>query len=435
MDDETAQRIQAERQVTAIGDEQSNSVVLGISPRYYDQYMTMIQELDRPPPQVMIQVLIAEVTLDDSVDLGIEFAEQDLLFTENAVAGPNDTIKGHDFDFVGGTDFGAAAGTLGGFSFTITGEDFSFLLRALQTDSKLEVLSRPTLMVENNETANITIGDRVPIVQGSTFTDAGNTSTSVSYENVGIILEVTPHINPDGFVNLEVHPEISQVSDSSIQLTEGLAAPIFSERSAETVVTVKDGATVVIGGLITDTERDSESKVPFFGDIPGLGVLFRTTNHSVRKTELLMVLTVNVLRTEEDVHAMSIEQRDKTGLLENISRNPLMEGLRIRAEEDGLAPAPADEPADEDRTIERRRDLYGPTPDVYGPPTPRPTRVEGKENVSTPVVSRSPGVYGPPMPRLVSASGLVPRPQRSPRTARPGLKKSIELASAIPQPP
>jgi len=420
LEDEASALQLVERYVTAIPDEQSNSVVLGVSPRYYDQYMSMIQELDRPPPQVMIQVLIAEVTLDNRLDLGIEFAEQDLLFTSNAVAGPNGTVEGSNFDFVLGTDLGAGAGALGGFNFTITGEDFSFLLRALESDSRLEVLSRPTIMVENNETANITIGDRVPIVQGSTFTDAGNTSTQVSYENVGIILDVTPHINPDGYVNLEIHPEISQVSTSSVQLTEGLQAPIFSERSAETVITVKDGETVVIGGLITNAETDSETKVPIIGDIPGLGVLFRTTSHQVRKTELLMVLTVTVLRNEADTRAMSVAQRDKTGLLENISRNPLMEGLRIRAE-DHLAPKETGKD-DEEPQVRPDRDIYGPTPDVYGPPS-EPTRVERPSFSNDPVAR----VYGPPMPRPMVGGGVSD--MRGARLA------ASRLASTAPQSP
>ena len=450
LEDEASLMRQAERHVTAIADEESNSIVLGVSPRYYDQYMTLIHELDRPPPQAMIQVLIAEVTLDDRVDLGIDFAVQDLSFTENAVAGPNGTVQGKDFDFVVGTDLGAGGGTLGGFNFTITGEDFSFLIRALESDSKLEVLSRPLLMVENNEEANITIGDRVPIVQGSSFTEAGTTSTSVTYENVGIILDVTPQINPDGYVNLIVHPEISQISDSSVQLTEGLAAPVFSERSADTVVTIKDGETVVIGGLITNAERDSESKVPILGDIPGLGVLFRTTSHQVRKTELLMVLTVHVLRTEDDVRTASIKQRDKTGLLDNISRNPLMEGLRIRPEDEGLAPTAAEEPGQQPE-VRPDRDLYGPTPDVYGPPIPPPTRADAEDLGQGAAMAR---VYGPAIPAPLAAGSagasalpaglvghgpepesrvLVPAaPERAEKAPSPDLPE-VQLASSAPQ--
>ncbi len=433
LDDTTSLIRQAERSVTVIGDEQSNSIVLGVSPRYYDQYMTLVQELDRPPPQVMIQVLIAEVTLDNRVSLGIELAGQDLLFTENAVQGPNGTVNGADFDIVAGTDLGAATGTLGGFNFTITGEDFTFLLRALETDSKLEVLSRPTLLVNNNEEGNITIGDRVPIVQGSTFTDAGNTSTQIQYEDTGIILDVVPHINPDGFVSLEINPEISQVSDSSVQLTEGLSAPIISERSAETTITVKDGETIVIGGLITDQTSESESKIPFLGDLPGMGVLFRNTSTQSRKTELLIILTVDILRGVEDVRHMSVEQRDKSGLLDNVIHHPLMEGLRIHAEEDGLTPQEHQPRTSE--PIERDRELYGPTPDVYGPKLPQPARVSNDDRPVVPVR----GAFGPPIPGRRSTS----LPQDSAgfsstavtRAQRRANARTVRLASAPPRLP
>ena len=152
---------QAERSVTVLGDEKSNSVLIGVSPRYYSRTMEMLYSIDRPPPQVNIQVLIAEVALDDRLEFGMEFALQDLGFSNNATVGPNGIVQGHDFDVVGGTSVGAA-GSFGGFTFSITGEDFNFLLHALQSDGSLEVLSRPTIMVENNEEANIVIGDNVP---------------------------------------------------------------------------------------------------------------------------------------------------------------------------------------------------------------------------------------------------------------------------------
>ncbi|MBN1510859.1 MAG: hypothetical protein JXB13_02500, partial [Phycisphaerae bacterium] len=302
VDDETAAQRRAERHVTAISDEGSNSVLLGVSPRFYSHYMTMIQQIDRPPPQVMIQVLVAEVTLTDTVGVGFEFAAQDLRFTENAVVGPNDTVQGSGFDAVGGTDLGAAAvaGSMGGFSFSITGEDFNFLFKALQSDGIVEILSRPTIFVANNSPGNIQIGDQVPIVQGTSTSDSGQISSTVNYQDTGIILNVTPHINPDGYVNLEVAPEISQLSPSTVQISEGFNAPIITKRSAETIVTVKDGETVVIGGLIQTNESETETKVPIVGDIPGLGALFRSTTVESRRTELLIVLTVNVCRTEDD---------------------------------------------------------------------------------------------------------------------------------------
>ena len=420
LDDESAIMRQAERHVTIIGDEASNSVLLGVSPRYYSNVMEMIRQIDRPPPQVMIQVLIAEVALDDSVEFGMEFALQDLTFTESAVIGPNGVIKGNDFDFVGGTDVGAGAGaSFGGFSFSITGEDFSFLLRALQTDGVLQVLSRPTILVENNEEANITIGDRVPFVTSSSITDSGQVNSSITYEEVGIILDVIPHINPDGYVNLEIKPEISSLNPkgSGVQISEGLTAPTFSKRSAETVVTVKDGETVVIGGLITTREDEREVKVPILGDLPILGPLFRSTTSERRRSELLIILTVDVIRDEYDAYRMSVDQRDKSGLMtEEILQSPLMEGLRILPEEEAFGPEDEEQwdrpvPRHRREEVPQDRDLYGPTPDVYGPDQPERVKVQPQRVDVEPPEEEADGeiaeVYGPKLPSRLLASAHV----------------------------
>ncbi len=367
LDDATAKMRVAERLITAVTDESSNSVIIGASPRYFDQYMNMIRKIDRPPPQVMIQVLIAEVTLNDRIELGMEFAAQDLQFTERAFIGPNGTVQGpNNFDFAGGTSLGAA-GTGGGFSFSVTGEGFSFLLRALQTDGRAEVLSRPVVMVQDNETGNITIGDRVPFVRNATVSDTGQLQSQVEYEDVGIKLDVTPHINPDGYVNLEIAPEISALAASTVPITEGLNAPTFTNRSAETTVTVKDGETIIIGGLITSSVIHRETKVPVLGDIPGLGLLFRTNIDDRERRELLVVLTVKVLWDEADALRASLEQRDKSGIIpEKVKRDPLFEGLRIRAEEEpSLSPVPRSEPPIRSEPV--RPPSYGPTPGVYGP--------------------------------------------------------------------
>jgi type II secretion system protein D len=380
--DTEAKTRKQERQVSveSVGKEEkgSSSLLVGTSRRAYQRTMDMIQSLDRPEPQVMISVLIAEVSLTGGVDLGIEFAGQDLTFSKKAVVGPNGIVQGSDFDFVGGTDLGAAGLGLGGFNFTITGEDFSFLLRALQQDSRLEVLSRPVLMVRNGEEGKITIADKVPIVASTNLNPTGQTQSTIGREDVGIILTATPHISPDGYVTIKMKQEISSIG-ANVQLTEGVASPIFSTREVETNVTIRDGETVVIGGLIQSSDGQTENKVPILGDIPWLGVLFRTTSATTRRTELMVVLTVDILRTDEDVKQMSVEQRDKFLLPDTIRQSPLMEGLRITPQEQALGPkedrasakvpppGPAIEPRREDR------DLYGPRPKTYGPVITRPT--------------------------------------------------------------
>jgi|GEM_PF-569678 len=331
--EDVSQLVVNERDVTVVAHEESNQLMVSTSPRYQAEVLRIIQQLDAPPPQVMIEVMIAEVSLDDSFEMGLEFALQQLKFSETATPGPNGIIQSNSFDFVGGTDLGAAGAGLGGFSFTITGEDFNFLVRALQTDSRLEVIQRPSIMCQTNQEANITIGENVPFVRGTTISDAGQTTAQVEYEEVGVILNVEPVINPDGFVYLRVAPEISSVSASNIPLGNGIFAPIITQQSAETTVAVKDGETVVIGGLITSSSTESESKVPGLGDVPGLGALFRTTSRSNTRSELLIALTPTIVRSVEDARRMSVDQRDLGGVITpNMKQSPLFRQLQTTPE-------------------------------------------------------------------------------------------------------
>ena len=373
LDDEEARMRRMERQVSveAIGGEEegSSSLIVGTSRHNYTQTMEMITQLDRPEPQVMISVLIAEVKLSDSVELGIEIAGQDLHFSEDAVLGPNGIIQGKGFDYVGGTDLGAAGLGLGGFNFTVTGEDFSFLLHAMQQNSRVEVLSRPILMVRNGEEGNITIADQVPIVESSRLSDTGQTQSTIGREDVGIVLTATPHISPDGYVTIEMKQEISSISGENIQLTEGVSSPVFSTREVTTNVTVRDGETVVIGGLIQRRHSDGENKVPILGDLPLIGPLFRSTSVSESETELLVVLTVDVLRSDEDVRERSVwEQREMYHFPPKMNQSSLLEGLRILPRDTSLGPADrGSEDVSRPEPSREERNLYGPKPQTYGP--------------------------------------------------------------------
>lgn len=374
LEDQSALTQMIRREVTVIPSEETNSLLLNFDPRRESEVMRIVRELDRPPPQVMIQVLLAEISLDDRLELGVEWAVQDLYFTENQVGG-----MGPGKDFVVGTDVGATGSGLGGFSFTITGEDFNFLLRMLQTEGRLSVLSRPMIMVQDNQEASIEIADRVPFVRGVTVSDTGATQTQVEYENVGIILEVTPHINVDGFVNLEVRPEISNRTPSSITITEGLNAPIFTQRSADTVVTVKDGETIVIGGLIQQREEDSENKVPIAGDLPGLGPLFRATVKAKEKRELLIVLTPRIVRTPEDAREATQKIFDEHSIPPHVRENELWENLQVKPGEVQLAPDAADQiPLEPEDGPPANAEQFQPKPGAYGPALPgRLNRTEG----------------------------------------------------------
>ncbi|MCH7925626.1 MAG: hypothetical protein IIC51_08845 [Planctomycetes bacterium] len=397
-DDEESRMLRMDRQVTveAVGDEESgsSSLLIGTSTNQYRRTMDLIEQLDRPEPQVMIQVLIMEVLLNDSIELGVEIAGQQLDFSDSAVLGPNGVIQGSDFDFVLGTDLGAAGLGLGGINFTMTGEDFSFLFHAVQQDSKTEVLSRPILLVRNGDEGSITIADQIPIVESTRLNDTGQTQSTIGREDVGIILTVTPHISPDGYVTIDMVQEISQIAGENVQLTEGVSSPVFQTRTVETNVTMRDGETVVIGGLIQTRRSESENKVPILGDLPLIGWLFRFTSVSETRAELLIVMTVDIVRNDTDLRAVSKDQADRYELTPWIRKNRLMKGLRILPEEGGMGPV------DETKSptpIQKHphpepRDQFGPKPKIYGPAIRRSqTETTKRRPVYGPRIARSDG--------------------------------------------
>lgn len=275
---------QLEQEVTVVGDEKSNKLLISASPRYIAAVEQIVEELDAAPPQVMIQVLLAEVTLDDEDTWGMDVEI-------GGVTGlGNDAYKFGSF-----AAGGALASALGTPNLSVSSVDFELMVRALEVQGKLEVLSRPQITVKNNEQARIQVGENVGLPGGSTQSGSGNVTTDVNYEDVGIILQVTPTISGDGFVQLDINPEISTLTSKTIQISADLQTPIIARRVVDTTVSVMDGQTVVIGGLIQTTQEERDWKVPFIGDVPVIGLPFRSTKTSNVKTELLVILTPHVI--------------------------------------------------------------------------------------------------------------------------------------------
>lgn len=272
---------QLEQEVTVVGDAKSNKVLVSASPRYIDTVRRIIEELDATPPQVMIQVLLAEVTLDNTMEWGLDF---------NIGLDVSTSKIGGDGYVVNSLAAGAGVATaLGVPNLSVASTDFDLLIRALEVQGKLEVLSRPQVTVNNNEPALIQVGENVSIVTGSNqFQD--RVSAVTERRDVGIIMNVTPSISPDGFVRMEIKPSISQVSQRTTQIDENFESPIITERRVETTVTVRDGQTVVIGGLIQTQGEERVWKVPLLGDIPLVGNIFKSTKRNNVKTELLVML-------------------------------------------------------------------------------------------------------------------------------------------------
>lgn len=263
---------------------------------------TVINSLDIPVPQVLIKVLFLEITHSDDLDLGVEG-----FFQFNGAGDPNQVD----------TAFGIAGQTFGGFA-RIIENDLNITLRALSEVGKLEVLSRPSILVRNNETGLITIGKEVPFIRNTRVTQFGEIINTVEYEDIGIILEVTPHITQDRMVEMLVRPEISTLTGETVSISLGVDAPVFAKRSAETRVVVPDRHTVVIGGLMEDQKTETTRKVPILGDIPLIGMAFRRKITTESKTELLIFLTPYVIENISELDDMSVSERSDTVLAPNV---------------------------------------------------------------------------------------------------------------------
>ncbi len=327
---------QLEREVIVQGDEKSNSLLISVSPRYRDKVEGLVRELDATPPQVLIQVLLAEVTLDQSGQFGLE-----------ARVGPfgGELYRG---SFLGaGSPIGTALGVP---NFSVASTDFELLVRALEAQGRLEVLSRPQLTVRNNERATFQVGENIGLADSVETFSNGLSQTRVRREDVGIILDVTPSISADGYIRMDVKPEISALSDRVTQITESVSSSIITRRQVQTTVTVKDGETIVLGGLIQNRDEERKTKVPLLGDIPLLGEIFKSTKHSQTKTELLVLLTPRVIRSGEP-EAIDFERGLREGAIDELSKpDAVRRWIPVQPEPaKPVVPAPTPPPAQEPR--------------------------------------------------------------------------------------
>lgn len=274
---------------------ETNTLLVMTSTRNYEKIVPIIKQLDKPLGQVLIKVLLAEVTLSDDSDMGVEF-------TMNNIWNNNQGTVSTETSWLNMPEEGLVLNSITG--------DLDLTIQALQEKYKMNVLSRPYILASNNQAAKITVGEEIPRVTGSTLS-SDQTTTSVDYNDVGIILEVTPSINPDGLVNMTVSPEISSMGED-YDFGTTLTSPTFTTRSAETQVSVRDGQTIVIGGLMQDRYTDVVTKVPLLGDIPILGKLFRRDEKTKEKTELLIFLTPCVAKDPLALTPISNAKRDQS---------------------------------------------------------------------------------------------------------------------------
>ncbi|HSV15640.1 MAG TPA: type II secretion system secretin GspD, partial [Tepidisphaeraceae bacterium] len=345
-------------QVYVVADQDTNSLLVATASKYEDRVKSIIQELDRPVPQVLIKVLIAEVTHDNSSDLGMDFS-----VLNTRASGNGQRI---------GSSFGnAAAGAAnGGLVVSMLESQVQATLHALATSGKLDVLSRPYILASDNQQASITVGQIVPFVTESRLDQNSNTINTIQYQDIGIILNVTPHINPDGLVILDVAPQISSLTQTTIQISAGVSAPVFQLRSAQSRVGIKDNQTIVIGGLMEDRKNSTLEKVPILGDIPLLGLAFQRNQVTKTKTELLIFLTPHVAAAPEQLKPMSADEMKGLKLTPQAVQPGTFQDHMEGMQRGGGAPA---EQPDRGKAYDT---APGTKNDQQGAPTPPPSNQE-----------------------------------------------------------
>ncbi len=287
-----------EGDVAFVVDDTTNSILVRATASDYRKIKPVIDKLDIYPKQVLIEVTIAEVKLDETNKLGIEWS-----YLMKGIGGTDaNGLIGVDSGL--GLIDGSGKSLIGsGLSFLVSNSTrFKAIVRALADDNKVNILSAPQILASDGETAKIEVGEDVPTVTSSyRTTDSGSTAqttdTTIQYRKTGIILNVTPHINDNGMVRMEVNQEVSQLSAKVI---EGIDSPIFAQRVAESILSVADGQTVVIGGLIQQSRSNGYSGVPWLSRIPGLRYLVGYEGKEFHSVELMFFITPHVILHEED---------------------------------------------------------------------------------------------------------------------------------------
>jgi general secretion pathway protein D len=319
-----------------IPDEVTNSIIVTTYPRIWSEIEDIIKKLDRMPRQVLIEVLAAEVTLDDSTSLGLEWAIRRGRFDAN-FTGSGSLTGRPDRGLLDPAVSGLAAvtGLASGLNFfTFAANEFRLALNILTSQDKVNILSSPSVLTTENKKAVINVSKSVPVLTsqqaplgGAVSTSTSTTGTTgivgtqtVEYKDVGIVLTVTPRIGEQGTVALDVKQEVNDILQ---QQTPPTGSPSFSKREAETSVVLLNNQTLVLGGLIQNKKESIKTGIPFLNRIPVFGYLFGNTTEAITKTELLLLITPRVVGTALDAARITDQMRRITPEIKESIRDKL----------------------------------------------------------------------------------------------------------------
>lgn len=288
-------------QLRLFADDSNNALVVLATPEQFGLIEGAVSRLDMVPNQVVLEATIAEVTLGDDLSYGLTWffqsGEANVAFSD--------------------ASSGAVAQQFPGFSVLFSGADGRAALSAVAGVTDVKILSAPSIMVLDNRTATLQVGDQVPIVTQSavSITDPNAPIVnSVSLRDTGIILNVTPRVNDGGLVILDIDQEVSDVVPTR---SSGIDSPTIQQRRISTSVAVNDGESIALGGLIRERISDNKTKLPLLGDLPLLGSAFSTTTQSTTRTELLVLITPKVIQSSDDAALVTDELRERMQSIQN----------------------------------------------------------------------------------------------------------------------
>jgi general secretion pathway protein D len=276
-------------------DQANNTLIILASRQDYQRALKIIQRLDIVPNQVLIEAIIAEVSLTDDLSFGVRWFFQ----------GKN---AGYSLTDAASAVFGSS---FPGFSYALALANIQATLNALNSITKVNVISSPSLTVLDHRTATLQIGDQVPVVTQSAVgvtTSGAPIVNSVNYRDTGVILSITPSIAESGRVLLNIEQEVSSVATTT---TSNIDSPTIKQRRIKTTVLVNNGESLALGGLIQDQTNDTRTQVPLFGDIPLVGNAMSQKQNTIGKTELIILIAPHVIRNLDEAREISDEYRSQ----------------------------------------------------------------------------------------------------------------------------
>ncbi|HUK42030.1 MAG TPA: secretin N-terminal domain-containing protein, partial [Candidatus Acidoferrales bacterium] len=421
-----------EEQLRIVADPSTNSLIIYGTAQEFQNIKNILKDLDSVPRQVLMDVLVLEVTLTNTESLGVVYQ----------IFGGTNTILGNTFPAQGAlvnpiqptnplanlvanlaTGFPAGLSGIAGKANAIKA-----FINTLATDNRVKALASPSILATDNRPARIQVGSEIPILTGQTSTFTGTatplTSNAIQYRNTGVILTIIPQVNSQGLVNLQVKQEVSSVGQQNFGST---GSPSFTTRDAETTAVVQDGDTLAIGGIIQEQKTRSRSGIPYLMDLPVMGRFFSTTADETDRTELIILITPHVVRNRNESRDVTEEFKSKLSAV----RSELERSDRTKGTP--LPPPQASKP----EAAPTQPSLPAPPPTAPVPTTPAPTAPGGTPGVSfappgsiSVPARQTAAALPPPEPALVRPPVVSMAPANSTSTAAPQIAAALPLNNA-----